>query len=103
MIRVQVLSATLELTEIQPGEDAAVGVRECETLGEEIRIFAIPSAICVAALRERRSAGEVQRRGRPGGVELAEPDDRAVRRQAFDLDTALTQTVQRGWVGAHLR
>jgi hypothetical protein len=28
MIRVQVLSATLELTEIQPGEDAAVGVRE---------------------------------------------------------------------------
>jgi hypothetical protein len=65
------------------------------------RILRDPSAIGVAALRERRSAGEMQRRSRPGGVELAEPDDRAVRRQAFDLEAALAQTVQRGWVGAH--
>jgi hypothetical protein len=57
----------------------------------------------IAALCEGRSAGEVQRHRRPSGVELAKPDDRAVRREALDLHTALAQMVKRRWVRAHLR
>src|SRR6266540_1266470 len=53
--------------------------------------------------RAPRSAGQVQRRGRPLRVELAEPDHGAVGWEALDLDAALVETLQRGWVGAHLR
>lgn len=55
-----------------------------------------------AALRQGRSAGEVQRHRRPSRVELAEPDDRAVRREALDLHTALAQTVKGQGLRAHL-
>ena len=45
----------------------------------------------------------MERRGRPRRVELAEPRDRAIGRQAFDRDAPLAQTFQHRRVGTHLR